>query len=100
MGIVTVVSVETDQTNQSVSMGPDSVLVRGVLWLLFQGQVFAPDRDLISEGAYMRMRGAKQWKWSTDASFRSVHDLTHEDIRGNYEPLGMFWVRVPSITTF
>lgn len=75
------------------SMGPDSIVVRGVLWALFNGQVFSPERDLITQGAYMRMRGAKKWPWSVDASFRYMHDLTAEDIRGCYESLGQFGVR-------
>ena len=71
-------------------MRPDSVLVRAVLWLLFHGQVFAPDRDLVTESAYMRMRGAKKWPWTVDASFRFIHDTTHDDIRGNFEPCSKF----------
>lgn len=75
--------------------GPDSLLYRALVWLLLNGQIFSPNRDLITEGAYMRMRGGKKWPWVANTSFAFMHDHTEEDIRGLYnEPLGKIGVRV------
>lgn len=73
-------------------MGPDSWLVRSVLWLLFQAPVFSPHRNVISEAAYNRALGAKKWPWCTDASFRTIHNTTQEDIRAAHDPLGRWGV--------
>lgn len=70
-------------------MPPDSVLIRSLLWLLFNAPCYCPRRNLITEASYQRAKGGEHWKWLIDTSFQGIHDLTNEGIRASRDSLGM-----------